>query len=152
MKIDVFCIGTPHVAGDAIGPLVGSMLQQQSFDVDVNIIGSVKNPVTYTSYSRHKELLRDDAFIIVVDSTVGVNVGTYEIVMEPTKPGGALSTGIEPIGDVSVKAYTGKDINEMLQAKSWSVALLAHQIATELIDLLSFNKNKDIYRDIIYNI
>jgi hypothetical protein len=128
------------------------MLQQHRFDEDIRIIGTVKEPVTYTNYTRYKEMLRPDAYIIVVDATVGNNVGTYEFVNEPTKPGGALNTGIEPIGNLSVKAYTGRNLNEMLQAKHWSVAELAHRITTELRDLLSNNKNKDIYRDKIYNI
>jgi putative sporulation protein YyaC len=151
-KIDVLCVGTPLVTGDALGPLVGSMLQQYSFNKSIQIIGTVEKPVTTSTYEKMIARLRDDSFILVVDATLGLDLWTYEIVMEPTNPGGALNTGIKPIGDASVKAYTGSTIEEMLQADYWDVAKLAHNITTELKDLLSYNKNNNIYRKIKINI
>lgn len=147
-KIDFFCIGTPKIHGDAIGPLVGSMLTQHLIYKDVNIVGTLDAPVTTTSYKKHLYRLRDDALIVVVDATVGhpSRLGSYDIVEEPTNPGGALATGIAPVGDISVKAYTGSSVEEILRADIWDVTLLAHRITTELLDLLSFNKNKEIYR------
>jgi putative sporulation protein YyaC len=147
-KIDIFCIGTPKIAGDAIGPLVGSMLSVHNFDKDVSIVGTLSEPVTYTKYNEFLNKLRDDAFVIVVDATLGPKVGTYTIVYKPTYPGAALSTGIKPVGDVSIKAYTGSTLGQVMCADEADVSRLAHDIATELMDLLSSNKNKDIYRDI----
>lgn len=147
-KIDIFCIGTPKAVGDAIGPLVGSMLQHHDLGSDVRVIGTFSTPVTYPSYYDKVWSLRDDALVIVVDSTVGKRVGEFDIVMEPTRPGGALGTGIEPVGDISVKAYTGDSLASMLQADFCMVAVMAHAITTKLIDLLSSNK-KGRYIDMI---
>lgn len=147
-KIDIFCIGTPKVTGDAIGPLVGSMLQQHDFfDKNVNIIGDLSSPVTYTTYNKFVGRLRDDAFVIVVDATVGKRVGTFDILLEPTRPGGALNTGIEPVGDLSIKVYTADSVSNLPKVDHWRVAKLAHVITTELKDLLSNNK-KGIYIEI----
>jgi putative sporulation protein YyaC len=146
-KIDIFCLGTPSVPGDAIGPLVGSMLCTHEFDKDIVVIGTTADPVTYSSYRHRVNELREDSLVIVVDATLGRRVGTFDITFEPTCPGAALSTGIEPVGDVSIKAYTGSNLKEMLLANSWEVTQLAYRITTELKDLLSSNK-KGIYIEI----
>jgi putative sporulation protein YyaC len=147
-KIDVFCIGTPQVTGDALGPLVGSMLLQHDLSPHINVVGTLGSPVTSSTYSRQLELLRKDAFVIAVDATVGNKLWTYEIAEEPTRPGGALNKELQPVGDISVKAYTGKTVHDMLQADKWSVTILAHRITTELIDLLKNNKKESIYSNI----
>lgn len=147
-KIDLFCIGTPKVFGDAIGPIVGSMLQQHSFEKDIRIIGTLADPVTVSNYDYKLALLRPDAFILVVDATLGDNVGTFDIVMEPTNPGASLMSGIQPVGDASVRAYTGSTVEQIIYADNWDVVLLGYKITTRLLDLLSYNK-KGIYIEVV---
>lgn len=142
-KVDFFCIGTPEIPGDAVGPLVGSMLQCHSFDRDVRIVGTVTNPVLASNYREQLIRLRSDVLVIVVDAFIGKSVGTYDIVEGPTRPGGALKTGIELVGDVSVKAYTGSSILQLMRAKKWDIAVMAHNITTDIIGLLKItNKNR----------
>lgn len=144
--IDVLCIGTPHIVGDALGPLVGSMLKTHELKEDVQIIGCLEEPVTTTTYFEMIKRLRDDALVIVVDATLGTEAMTFDIVEKPTKPGASLNSGIEPVGNISVRAYTGSTVHEIVSADSWEVTMLAYKITYRLMDLISFNKNKDIYR------
>lgn len=140
-EIDVFCIGTPNVVGDAIGPLVGSMLSKRGLR-DINVVGTLEEPVTRSNYHEMKNRLRPGAWVIAVDAIVGKNVGTYTIQAGSIIPGEALDAGIEPIGDTAIKCVVGTTVLEMSFANKWDVAMLAHDITTELMRILQEVQNK----------
>lgn len=146
MKVDVFCIGTPNIHGDALGPLVGSMLSISM--LDVNIVGTVDDPVVRSNYEQQLMKLRADATIIVVDAVIGARekVGTYTIEEGSILPGEAMNTGIPPIGHIAIKCTTGTTVFEMSLVDPWMICMLAYNITTELMDMLQSNKIKEIYR------
>lgn len=146
--IDIFCIGHPGIAGDSVGPLVGSLLS--TYNLDVNIIGSIDDPVIVSTYRKQLSKIRKGAFVVVVDATVGEKIGTYEITNSPIIPGAALQHKLHAIGDLSIRCYTCKSISTILHVKQWESLLLAHKVTTRLVDLLTTNKIKGIYRE--YNI
>lgn len=145
--IDVFCIGTPNVVGDAIGPLVGSMLS--THDLDVNIVGTLESPVVTNNYHEQLSRLRDGALVIAVDACIGENVMTFEISEKPINPGAALHRGLEPVGDITVRCYTGSTVHEVINADSWDIVLLAYRIVHRLKDLIRTTQNKGIYSNVI---
>lgn len=139
-QIDVFCIGTPNIKGDAVGPLVGTMLKLHDFEKDVQVLGTIDAPVHNLTYHANLELLRPGALVIAIDATVGPNLWDYEILQGPINPGSALAKAVSPVGDISIKAYTGTTISDMIFADSWNVALLAYKITYMLTDLLKVQK------------
>lgn len=148
MKIDLFCIGTPAINGDAIGPLIGSMLSTYTLDENIRIIGSVEDPVTKSSYERQLSRIRADALVIAIDASVGGEQGTYTITTGSIEPGAALNSKLLPVGHVTVRCYTGETLLAMIYTPMWIVMRLAYVITTELADLLSTNKIKGLYRHI----
>lgn len=143
--IDVLCVGTPDVHGDAVGPLVGSMLSQ--LNLDVNIVGTVNDPVIRSNYYEQLKRLRPGAHIIVVDAIVGKDVGTYSIEEGSIAPGEAMNTGIPAIGDTAVKCTMASTVFEMTFTDPWLVSMMAYTVTTELTDMLKTTKIKEIYRD-----
>ena len=139
-QIDIFCIGTPNIKGDAVGPLVGTMLKLHDFEKDVQVLGTIDAPVHRRTYYASLEQLRPGALVIVIDATVGPNLWDYEILQGPITPGSALAKAVNPVGDISIKAYTGTTVSNMILADSWNVALLAYKITYKLMDLLKVQK------------
>lgn len=133
--IDVFCIGTPEIVGDALGPLVGSMLSKHSLP-NINVVGTLDDPVIFSNYYEQTKRLRPGAWVIAVDAVVGEKVNTYTIRPGSIAPGEALKTGLQPIGDMAVKCVTGATILEMSLANKWMISVLAHDITTELVRIL----------------
>lgn len=140
MKVDILCIGTPNVIGDSLGPLVGTMLSVQDLPKDIKVIGTLRRPVTFDNYEVRLKELRPDAKVIAVDAAIGDKVGEWEISTGPLIPGLGVAANLQPIGDMSVKCYTGKDIVDMFYCKSDFVYLLADAIATELMVRLLIEK------------
>ncbi|NLD21670.1 MAG: DUF1256 domain-containing protein [Bacteroidales bacterium] len=139
-QIDIFCIGTPNIKGDAVGPLVGTMLKLHTFEKDVQVLGTIESPINSFTYNTKLEQLRPGALVIAIDAAVGLNLWCYEILQGSINPGSALVKTVSPVGDISIKAYTGTTVGEMLSADSWNVALLAYKITYKLTDLLKVQK------------
>lgn len=101
-----FCIGTDRSTGDALGPLVGYLLQKkQPFN---NLIyGTIDNPVHAVNieetlaaiYKNHKNPL-----IIAVDACLGKleNIGCVNIFQGSLKPGLAVNKNLPAVGDISI--------------------------------------------------
>jgi putative sporulation protein YyaC len=146
LKFDVLCLGSPDVKGDALGPLVGTMLSYQTFKRDVKIIGTMDKPVIRSNYRERLKELRDDAFLIVVDAAYGEEPGIVRISNSPLSPGSAVSTIIKPVGDMSIKVYMAKTFFRFYTCNVDVVHDWAKAISTKLMDLFVLT-NKKVYID-----
>lgn len=150
--IDVLCFGNPNIPGDAVAPLIGTLLQSSLICTvlpDVMIVGTIDNPVIRSNYYERMKERRADAFTISVDATLCLteySVGTWTYSDGPMIPGSVVTTDIEPVGDATIKCYTATSMEQLLQCNHWVAAVLAHKITTKLMDLLKTTKIKEIYR------
>lgn len=116
-KIDIVCTGTPYIIGDAVGPMVGTMLTDSiaEFTLDVKIHGTLADPVVSSNYKRKIKELRGDALVIVIDAAVGNSEPHIEIVKGAFKPGSAINDRLQAIGDVGIKCYMGMNLKELMR-------------------------------------
>ncbi|MMZ45719.1 hypothetical protein D3C75_410260 [compost metagenome] len=144
-KIDILCIGTPRVNGDAVGPMVGTMLLKRGVAGDVNIIGTLEKPVIKTNYIERLKELREDAYLIVVDAAVAPRgpVPSYMLRVGQMIPGASRDTTHNPIGDIVIKCFTAREFNELLTFPAEQLNQMAFEITTTLIDLTCNNKIKE---------
>lgn len=96
------CIGTPDCAGDAFGPLVGSMLEDRGYDV----VGTVSDPLTSVNWSEREIEFKHDRILIAVDASVYA-YGLYqdvdvEIFSGGLYPGRGIEKTVEAIGDYGI--------------------------------------------------
>lgn len=138
-KIDVLCIGSPDIVGDAIGPVIGTKLEAMMFYNDVKVIGTLRNPVNNFNYKSRLMDLREDAYLIVVDAAMG-DPGIIKISSEPLEAGSAVGSTKEPIGDMSVLCYTGSSIKEMQNSKAEFIYNMSVHVINRLKDMLGYNK------------
>lgn len=105
----VVCIGTDRSTGDALGPLVGTMLTQSMAPLPFVVLGSLQSPVH--AGNLHELLPRLQAAaaqgpVVAIDACLGSfeSVGSVQVQRGPLKPGAGVRKELPPIGDVAVMA------------------------------------------------
>jgi len=105
-KIICVCIGTDRSTGDALGPLVGTMLQKQPLS-GVHVFGTLDDPVhalNLESTMEHITQHHQHAIILAIDACLGTskNVGTIQIGLGPIKPGAGVNKDLPEIGHLHI--------------------------------------------------
>lgn len=101
----VLCIGSDLAIGDSLGPVTGTLLQEQGFRGYV--YGTLKTPVTAKEIKYLDGFLRRThpaSKIIAVDAAVGEegDVGLLKVIAGPLRPGSGANKRLGKVGDVSV--------------------------------------------------
>lgn len=132
----ILCIGTDRATGDALGPLVGSMLSASS--CSYKIYGTLQHPVhalnlndtinrIYSEYA--------DPIVIAIDASLGhrSDVGMVTLSRSPLLPGIGVNKKLPAIGDLSITGIvnlSGKPGLSLLQStRLYTVSNMAHYIS-----------------------
>ncbi|WP_226582292.1 spore protease YyaC [Halobacillus litoralis] len=105
-EIIIACIGTDRSTGDSFGPLVGSMLYEQSIET-FKIYGTLEDPLHALNL---KERLMDirrnhsNPYILAVDACLGKSssVGSVILGKGSLSPGSALKKDLPPVGQMHI--------------------------------------------------
>lgn len=107
----IVCIGTDRSTGDALGPLVGTLLKRflgnSIVAQNVHLYGTLEQPVhavnlNETLQSIHKS--HNQPYILAVDACLGklANVGTVQLGSGPLKPGAGVNKDLPEVGDIHI--------------------------------------------------
>lgn len=104
--IVVACVGTDRSTGDALGPLVGSLLRGMGLSPTI-VFGTLDEPIHAANIHDAVETIRSiapESFVIAVDACLGNidNVGSVNVDMGPLRPGAGVNKELPPIGDVHI--------------------------------------------------
>lgn len=102
------CIGTDRSTGDALGPLVGTMLEEAGYP---HVLGTLSRPFDASNmFARLKEIPPGKK-VIAIDACLGqpASVGFYQVSNQPLEPGKAVGTGLPCVGDFGVAAIVNVD-------------------------------------------
>lgn len=148
-KIIFLCIGTDRSTGDSYGPIVGSMLKERLSNENIEIYGTIHEPVHAMNLSRKlKNIDCKNNLVIAVDAMVGDlhQVGKIYIENKSIKPGSGMNKNLGEVGDIGIKGIVNisglnGDISfHILQNTRLSVVYdLAKLTASTIINVL---KNK----------
>lgn len=102
----VLCIGTDRSIGDALGPLVGSFLEEGG-SLGVPVFGTLDNPVHASNLQEHLDLIEGkylSPLIVAVDACLGRldSVGVITVGRGSLKPGAGVNKNLPPVGQVYV--------------------------------------------------
>lgn len=105
--IVIVCIGTDRSTGDALGPIVGSRLQNLINLPDLPVYGTLENPVHAINLSDTLQtILRTytNPFIVAIDACLGQlsSVGTILTGAGPLKPGAGVNKNLPEVGDLHI--------------------------------------------------
>lgn len=107
----VVCIGTDRAIGDALGPLVGTMLKNSDFKYPV--YGTLDNPIhalnIYESIENIKKTHSKGTFL-AIDACLGSksNIGNIQIREGPILPGKGVGKKLPQIGNYSIVGIVDK--------------------------------------------
>jgi putative sporulation protein YyaC len=107
-SVQFLCIGTDRSTGDAVGPLVGSMLEEAGYS---DVIGTLAFPCDSSNLSERLSEIRSDRKVLAIDACLGhpSSVGQFQVSNGPLLPGKSLGKGLPPAGDYSIAAIVGID-------------------------------------------
>lgn len=98
------CIGSDRSTGDALGPLVGSLLLEHGLPRD-QVAGDLTLPVHASNLRRVWMDLRQRrprAVVVAVDACLGrqESIGTLTAGLGPLRPGAGVNKDLPPVGDI----------------------------------------------------
>ncbi|MDN5293639.1 MAG: hypothetical protein PWQ91_856 [Eubacteriales bacterium] len=102
----ILCIGTDRSAGDCLGPLVGTLLQEEY--PKAVVYGTLAKPVHALNLEetwRKIRTLHPAALVVAVDASLGRQDMVEHIIMQegPLKPGAGVEKNLPAVGDVTIK-------------------------------------------------
>ena len=106
IPIILVCIGTDRSTGDALGPLVGTKLEQVGIK-NFQVFGTLDDPVHALNLEEKIRNIQKDnptSFIIAGDACLGKSqsIGSITTGMGPSKPGAAMNKKLPAVGDLHI--------------------------------------------------
>jgi len=139
----ILCIGTDRATGDSLGPLTGWQLQTLLRGTNVEILGTVDNPIHAANLKEvYKSLAPKLAHhpLLAIDACLGhfTNVGTIVFQQGPLKPGTAVKKDLPEVGDAGITGIvnvSGLLEMQVIQNTRLSLVLKMSQIIAHSIYL-----------------
>ncbi len=100
----VVCVGTDRSIGDALGPLVGSLLLEQG-DQPFAVLGTLDQPVHASNLAdtiAHIDGTYPRPLVLAVDACLGrtESVGSLTVARGPLRPGAGVNKALPPVGEI----------------------------------------------------
>lgn len=107
----IVCIGTDRDIGDALAPVVGSMLKSRGFRYPV--YGTLDRPIHALNINESVAKVKQkhpNSTIIAIDACLGAkeSIGNVSIRNAPIKPGKGVGKRLPEIGDYSIIGIVGE--------------------------------------------
>lgn len=109
------CIGDSNIIGDSLGPLIGSVIQKNKdiiqADINIEVIGTMELPIGYQMINNLIKNVKDNTFIIVIDSALGSENNIGKIVIDESNlcAGQGVNKGKYLKGDITIRGIVGKN-------------------------------------------
>lgn len=145
----IICIGTDKHIGDCLGPLVGTILKEKNFPM--NIFGTLKEPIHALNINKkYKEIIKNypDSNAIVIDACLGKdkNIGNIFIKENGISPGKGVGKSLPHIKGLGIAGIIdSSDNSELFVTKPIRLSFIkdmAEIIANSLIKAYEI-KNKE---------
>ncbi|HLO11308.1 MAG TPA: spore protease YyaC [Pseudoneobacillus sp.] len=139
------CIGTDRCIGDAVGPLVGTYLQELGYTV----VGTIQEPMHALNIDKRLKELRENYpkhTVIGIDACLGdsYSIGEIQIRDYPIHPGKGVGKNLPDIGHMSIIGIVdSSDSSELFTNRNIRLDLIM-KISKVICDTIhtSFNLNK----------
>ncbi|MBP1157210.1 MULTISPECIES: spore protease YyaC [unclassified Paenibacillus] len=140
------CIGTDRSTGDALGPLVGTMLQEAGYP---HVVGSLEFPFDASNMRERLQEIPPGLKIVAIDACLGqaVSLGWYQVSNRPIEPGKSVGKQLPLVGDYSIAAIVNVDQGQkyaILQSTSlYRIMTMAREIAKAIFTVFPLKAGSD---------
>jgi putative sporulation protein YyaC len=102
------CIGTDRSSGDALGPLVGTQLQEAGYP---HVIGTLTAPCDASNLGQRLLEIPPQHTVIAIDACLGqpLSVGFFQVSNQPVYPGKSVGKVLPLVGDYTIAAIVNAD-------------------------------------------
>ncbi|TMV50722.1 spore protease YyaC [Paenibacillus mesophilus] len=102
------CIGTDRSTGDALGPLVGTLLREAGYG---QVIGTLDTPCDASNLERRLTEIPDGKIAVAIDACLGLptSIGLFQVANHPLEPGKSVGRKLPPVGRYSIAAIVNAD-------------------------------------------
>lgn len=154
--IVIVCIGTDRSTGDALGPIIGTKLQEKNRQ-PYFVYGTLENPIHAVNLNEELKAIKQslpNPFIIGIDACLGQmsSVGMISLGEGPVKPGAAVNKELTPVGDIHLTGIvnvSGFMEYFILQNTRLNIVMkLSNIIADSLHMALMTHTNNQSYKDL----
>lgn len=134
------CIGTDRSTGDALGPLVGTRLEEYGVKY---VIGTLKHPCDADNLEKRMAAVPAGHVIIAIDACLGssASVGSYLVSGQPLVPAESVGGNLPAVGHYSIAAVVnakGPKPYWILQMTSlYKVMQMADEIARSVAQVFA---------------
>jgi putative sporulation protein YyaC len=102
----IVCVGTDRASGDALGPMIGTFLQEAGVP---DVHGTLDYPIHATNLVQQMDFIRrayHKPFIIAIDACLGQADMVEVIYVEdgPLRPGAGVNKELPAVGDMNIHA------------------------------------------------
>ncbi|WP_017756745.1 spore protease YyaC [Calidifontibacillus oryziterrae] len=155
--IIIACIGTDRSTGDALGPLIGSLLQEKQIP-HFHVYGTLENPIHAVNLEDQMNEIKKmhiHPFIIGIDACLGrlKSVGDITINEGALKPGAGVNKQLPPVGEVHLTGVVNvsgfMEFFVLQNTRLNLVMKMARTIADGIVEadkLLQLQKIETIYK------
>lgn len=100
---DVVCVGTDRSTGDALGPLIGSLLEDQA-PRTLRVWGTIDSPIHAANLESFIADFEPSLPVLAVDACLGPRryVGTVSLAEEPLRPGAGVNKRLPLVGTMHI--------------------------------------------------
>ncbi|MEK4512729.1 spore protease YyaC [Paenibacillus anaericanus] len=129
--ITFLCIGTDRSTGDALGPLVGSRLEECGWG---SVIGSLRQPCDANNLEVRLAEIPKGNIIVAMDACLGstASVGCYLVSGKPLLPAQSVRGDLPAVGHYSIAGVVNlkgpKPYSTLQMTSLYSVMLMADEI------------------------
>lgn len=100
----IACIGTDRSTGDALGPLIGTILHEKK-PSHFHVYGTLEHPIHAVNLEEQLELINNthqNPYIVAIDACLGrlKSVGDVTLNVGALKPGAGVNKQLPPVGEV----------------------------------------------------
>ena len=139
------CVGTDKVVCDSLAPIVAEILREK-YSINSYIYGGLQNIIHAQNLMeavRYLEAFHADKFIVLIDATVGANVGEI-VVTDGAYAGMGNTLPMKKVGDMSILGVVGSTKRfDLYSTRLGSVVRLARYIAMGIATYLNAIKEGD---------
>lgn len=134
-QVTFLCIGTDRSTGDALGPLVGSRLEELGIK---EVVGTLRLPCDAENLEARMAEISSEPIIVAIDACLGMptSVGSYLVSEEPLFPAKSVGRNLPAVGHYSIAAVVnvnGTNPYRTLQMTSlYKVMQMADEIAVAI--------------------
>lgn len=136
-EIIIVNIGTDKCTGDCFGPLLGSLLEENT---NLDIYGTLEYPIHALNLKRELTFIKHihpNAFIIATDACLGNGVDEIHLRDLPIRPGAGVEKNLQEIGDLSFAYIVGnKEDSSFFASINYRIGL-AYKAAKQICNVIN---------------